>query len=324
MFDSVRRERLAPWIVLAGLIVLSVLLLVIILVASSEREQVYQQYATSQAYAEAQERFKTECYGLTTIEEIRKCFELIIKNTREPQRAEEDLSAQKQMARWAELMTYITLGIGIATVSVASISAYFFVQSNSLNRQALIASHRAWMKLTRNEIQSSLTWIKDEQGYDVGKIEIDFDVSNIGKSPALNVWLDVESYAGFFAANEGYVRYQRLARKALAKPRHPGIGNTVFPEDRIWIRYELSIHPEAKAVGDGGKEIEMPMTTLLVVGCVTYGLFIGKEWRQTGFALTIKDMDSNRLLRSIGPERAEVPAENLKFIRGFGDDTFAD
>ena len=210
------------------------------------------------------------------------------------------------------------------TISVASASVYFLVQSNSLNREALIASHRAWMKLTRYEIKSSLTWIKNERGDDVGQIEIDFDVTNIGKSPALNVWMDVEGYAGFFAPNEGYIRYQRLSRKALDRPRSPGIGNTVFPEDRIETRYGLSISPEAKAIGKGGREIEMPISVLLVVGCVTYGLFVGKERRQTGFALTIKDLDKNRLLRRIGPERIEVPTENLKFIRGIGDDTFAD
>src|SRR4051794_199868 len=57
-------------------------------------------YQTSQAYTETQREFKQRCAGLEG-EEIFECLSKQIEAAREPGRAEEDVQAQKQMARWA-------------------------------------------------------------------------------------------------------------------------------------------------------------------------------------------------------------------------------
>lgn len=97
-----------------------------------------------------------------------------------------------------------------------------------------------------------------------------------------------------------------------------------FPKDTIEVEWGLGVTREIVMVETIDGTVESPVLTVLLIGCVTYELFFERETRQTGFACPVQDLDDKRLLTPIGPERSEIPVENLKVIRGFGNDTFAD
>jgi hypothetical protein len=257
------------------------------------------------------------------------------RSSESERREKEDLIAQQTMAEAALQMLKLTkrqIGLGVIGAALL-IAALIYTarqtraatEANKLTRDALIASHRAWMKVTAIKIVSPLTWTKGEGGDpDVGRITIDFVLRNVGESPAFNVWMDASITAGFFAPDAGHIRYHKMAQEGLARPVPPHWGNTIFPNDMITQQHILQVSKETWTVKTGTRIAQSPVTTLLLVGCATYGLLVEKERRQTGFAFPIQDRDSNRRLRPLGPERGEIPAENLKVIRGFSNDTFAD
>jgi hypothetical protein len=129
MLSRVGSERLAPWIVLIGVLVPAALLFVVFIVTRSNREQIYHEYATSKAYADAQAKFEQECSRVPILEEVRQCFEHIIESAREPQCSEEDLRAKKEMAQWAFWMFIVSFFVGVMSIGVAIAGVYWVKQT---------------------------------------------------------------------------------------------------------------------------------------------------------------------------------------------------
>jgi hypothetical protein len=242
-----------------------------------------------------------------------------------------DLQAQEDMAEaafWMTLATWVQVVVAVVGTIIAILllrSLRYSPEANALNRNALIAANRAWIKVTRIRITSPLSWSKNESGLDIARISIEFSVQNIGESPAFQIWHDVNAYLGFFAPDEGFRRYIIMAAKAIESRPQPGIGSTLFPNDTFDQSYELAVDWEERArTNQRGEAKEIPPAVLMFVGCITYRLMFEKEIRQTGFALPLMDLDETRRARPLGPERGQVPAGNLQMVwGGVSENTFA-
>lgn len=110
-------------------------------------------------------------------------------------RAQRDLDAQEDMAKWAFWMVILT----VAQVVVAMVSIYFLVRSvrqssaairkateaNAIAQSNHVSEQRAWLQVTDLEVT----------GYAITDhgLEINIDVSmiNVGASPARDIWIDL-------------------------------------------------------------------------------------------------------------------------------------
>jgi hypothetical protein len=126
-----------------AILVLAVNLGAIVFFTRLNQERMYEEYATSNAYSNSNEKFKIECADLLSVEEVRQCFEDIIESAREPQRSEEDLRAQKEMAQWAFWMLIVTAFVGIVSIGVAMIGIYWIVRTWELQRVATVETIKA-------------------------------------------------------------------------------------------------------------------------------------------------------------------------------------
>lgn len=175
---------------------------------SSMREEVYHEYATSKAYADAQESVRNKCIAFPTVEEIKSCFDDAVDSSREPQRSEEDLYTQKQMAVWAKWMFYATLFIGVMSIFIASAGVYLVqrtlrlqshatrhsaratmaaIKANQLAHDAYIAERRPWLTVKidmRTDLMISEAAV-------IGEVKV--EIQNIGKTIAERMFLKCQT-----------------------------------------------------------------------------------------------------------------------------------
>lgn len=115
---SDRYNNAAPWVVVA--------LAIVILVPTSvwlgyqlHNEDAYKEYAAAKAHSEAKNEFERRCAVLSIPEEITRCYSDVVQSAREPQRSEEDLQAQKQMANWALALLVVSSVLGLLSLIAA-------------------------------------------------------------------------------------------------------------------------------------------------------------------------------------------------------------
>ena len=195
-FVRIGNASQAVWSIIGVVVFLAIVLFFLGSRIGSMHKEVYHEHATSEAYADAQEQYRQKCLSLTTTREVATCFDEVIKSSRETQRAEEDLYAQKRMAAWAEWMFYATFLIGVVSVFVttagvfpvrrtldlqrtateaATEAAKASVEANRLNREGFIADQRPWLSV---EVVVTGPLKPDPYGMRVG---IEFTLKNFGK-----------------------------------------------------------------------------------------------------------------------------------------------
>jgi hypothetical protein len=182
-------EKSGPWIVAGALAFLAFVLIGLGVLNSNIYEAVYHDYATQKAHVDAEDKFRGEmCREFSTVEDIRGCFDKAIKATRETQRSEEDLYAQKQMAQWAFWLLLLTGFVGIVSIAITSVGTYFLIKTvgvgikaNSLARETMIAQTRPWLQIKQVKIK------KMEITNNRIFLDVDVEVKNVGHSPALGV-----------------------------------------------------------------------------------------------------------------------------------------
>lgn len=175
-------------------------------------DDVYQERATSQAYAEAQQKFRNECAVLPTIKKVIDCFDDAVQEARETERNEEDVGAQKEMAKAAWAMFFSTLAIGLLSLAL-TVVGIGYVRGNlkemqlardisektlsAANRSAASASEANWATQAAAE-QNHANAERQLRAYIcVETAEIDFDKApqptislsfkNFGQTPAHGV-----------------------------------------------------------------------------------------------------------------------------------------
>lgn len=145
MLERLRSEQAGPVIVAAGIFLAVILLSITAVVISEVHEAVYHQYAASKAEADAKYRLQAKCAEVADIEILRSCFADAIRETREPQRSEEDLKAQKDMARYAFWMLLVTGFVGSLTIILTGVGVYFVRETLAETRRIGEAQTRAYV-----------------------------------------------------------------------------------------------------------------------------------------------------------------------------------
>jgi hypothetical protein len=157
-------------------------------------------YQASQAYTETQREFRRRCASLEG-DEIFECLEKQIEAAREPGRSEEDVQAQKQMARWAWWMLIVTGSVGFGTIAVAYIGVIYVRDTLRANTAAveqareanriLRMEQRPWLAMEDNPRAISPLRF-NERG---AELDVELDAENVGKSPAASVHTDIQMMA---------------------------------------------------------------------------------------------------------------------------------
>lgn len=163
----------APWIVLfVGLVVIAITYWVI--PYSKGYQAAYQKYQAERTQERASDYHYNKCLTETTIEAALYCYKKAEKTSRDDQRADDDLNAQRQMADWAEGMLWATIAMFIVT----SIGVGFVWWTLVVTRRLGESEARAYIWTTGAEISITLP-IGGEP-----KCDIKLMIQNTGKTPA--------------------------------------------------------------------------------------------------------------------------------------------
>ncbi|MEQ9331070.1 hypothetical protein [Thalassobaculum sp.] len=148
-------------------------------------QRIYHDRTASEHEAARKDEFEKRCGKITTVVELRRCFENHIEAGWETQRAQEDLYAQKQMADWAFLMLVVTATVGIPGLGI-SLYGILLVYENLKAARAGIdamralsaAENRGWIRITRAGLKEQPTF----HGRDTN-ISVEIKIKNVGHSP---------------------------------------------------------------------------------------------------------------------------------------------
>lgn len=178
-------EKPEPWILLAGLVVLGFLLLFIGLLWSQTYESVYHDYAASKANPDAGYIFEKICTktNLSTVDDALRCAKEAVESARETQRAEEDVYAQKQMAKWAWWLLIFTSFIGVVSVAITGFGTYFLLRTVRFAGEA----NKVAMRIGQAQVRAYLTCKQAEYSVGRGAVFCYPVIENKGQSPARNI-----------------------------------------------------------------------------------------------------------------------------------------
>jgi hypothetical protein len=158
-------------------------------------------------------------------------------------------------------------------------------EANRINRQALVADHRAWLEIAGVEIETDLTW-KDGEA----RMTVWFAYKNIGKTPARAATTEAVLHFDF-------LRWPHEVRKemmAINAGVPPFFGQLVFPDRElrqglglVISKVELDEYDLRMKVAFGDDRAPREFDPLRLVGCVTYWS-AGPDPQQTGFVFDIE------------------------------------
>lgn len=208
--------------------------------------------------------------------------------SREEWRSEQDLQAQKDMAKWAKLMLLMSAGglvIGAAgllwikrTFDASNASVQAATVANNLTREILIADQRAWLKV-KLVVESDLVFSRDG-GFELG---VALRIKNIGRTPALDAHTSMK-----MTVERGPIE-DRL--RALCTVAHDEIDNTasrmVLPGESYRRQWGPTANPNEIASSTLGFSI-YPR----IFGCVTYRILPDRSIHQTAFVYDLWEKDS--------------------------------
>lgn len=181
------------------------------------------------------------------------------------------------------------------------------------------------MELTEFRLTVPLTWGDAPPNEPIeGRVGVEAMLANVGKTPAFNIWVEVDAAAGFFAPDAGEKRYKTMAQKAIDNPVPAGWGVTAFPDKVARQEHIVAVSKDTAVYSDGLTTKESPISTLLVVVCITYQLIFHNERHQTGLAVSFFSPDAQGLARPIGPERRQIDVAELQISSMYGVKIFAD
>lgn len=154
------------------------------------------------AYAQDQvsEEEYEKCASQSTVEKALECYQQAKNSTREQQRSEQDLDAQREMANWAEGMLWATIIVGSVTVGITGLGVYWvkrtFDQMDDTNKAAVDAAKAATAAndIMRHEQRPWVTIRRDvaceftDHGFRCN-LYWNHQFENLGKTPAFDIRL---------------------------------------------------------------------------------------------------------------------------------------
>ncbi|HEV3414314.1 MAG TPA: hypothetical protein VG101_17665 [Puia sp.] len=209
-----------------------------------------------------------------------------------------------------------------ASIQVSRDAVNASIQANNLNREIFLSSERPWIpaKLT---VAGPLRY--DARGL---TISLAFHLSNIGKSPAKNVWVDFRFVAPIIGrGNFDPIALQREISEQFRK-RPPMLGHSVFPGEEI-----TQIISTAMSQADLTACMEKISCIMpLVVGVIGYNNVFEEGQHQTGFIYEVRRSERQREISiikkrspsAIFPDEGDILADDVRLNNYMAGGFFAD
>ena len=191
-----------------------------------------------------------------------------------------------------------------------------------LTEKLFVASHRPWI-----EVEVTLADDLKRDGVGGWAISLDFKMTNVGSTPAQNVWPHPELYAG-----EGFTDEVKKAQLKLAAEFKPVVdsnlaGLTIFPGK--FFRVPICIHLAKEVAED-------PVLTyaelgygdclpkLFIVGSVHYKSTLGEIPHRTGFIKAFGYVDVIQKKTTLIPKRGTISRSDLELAPHISGDGHID
>jgi hypothetical protein len=149
-----------------------------------------------------------------------------------------------------------------------------------------------------------------------GSFSVDYTLKNYGNSPALNVEIDAElpmlkSKLDFLAVQEAICK--RVKERPIGDK---GNGLTIFPQEAVSQRVNISIQPGAvsKGIESLGTATIPPPNRLfapMMIGCVRYVYSADMSQHETGFVFNVSHLPPMGILSA---DKGDIPAEEILLI----------
>jgi len=265
--------------------------------AASKRTQGYR-YAAE--YPSDTDKRIADCPTNASVSSLKQCIEEAIAASRDAQRSEKDLSAQRQMADWA---FWVLVASCISTV-VTALGTVFLAIQIDLTRKALKGTNNATDAMREaNKIAKShqRPWVTvavklisgifyKEPG---GKawLKTIVVVKNVGNTPAFNLRVNTRLQAW---ADESFFKSHKMSRGTP-------VANLAPQAEYIWGQEDIAF--------DGRTEDRSPLNV-----CVS-ALYndVDGELLQTGEIFMVYSRDANASILIGQP----IPIERIAVLRGF-------
>jgi hypothetical protein len=231
-----------------------------------------------------------------------------------------DAAADAADTAWKQFLISVLglLGLGYTVyytaraAGEASKAASAAAEANKLSRELFIATERPWVKI-EVRIDGPLTYSPNGMN-----VTLMFKVTNVGRSPAVNVWIDaaVHMFTGGESFDLPLQHHQHLADVRARGPTPWGF--MLFPGDSTQQQHSVSVPQEAL---EKGRQF-MSAAILSISAYVTYAFVFDRAPHITGFSARLerKEMPrpaTDKVKRSptaIFFDDGDVPAEHLRLI----------
>lgn len=219
----------------------------------------YTDYATGQSAADAREEIESRCLTLSSPEDRATCVESVIASEREDRRAEYDLEAQQNMAKWAVIMAAVAgvqTIIGLAGTLLLIRTLRQGQDANRIARENGFVQMRAWVSVGE--------WNLEGAGAN-GRVEglyFSLNWKNAGGTPAINLMIatgraDDAIFAGGAPNYEGSVTGTSLAPQMTFNTKIPMTVEQVIASAGDPIRIRFAVRYETVFEGRGTMETDV-------------------------------------------------------------------
>ncbi len=283
---------------------------------------------SAREYAEnAKKQIAESCVGSEPVA-LRECIQKIVEATDENERAENDLVAQKDMARWAFFLLIASIvgtaltGVGIWFVrenliemrlarKIGDEAVSTAQDANKIARENIHAENRSWLKVEPINIGP----VKFENGRI--RLEVTFQAKNIGRNPAINVILFAKFFSGRgFVISNGALQDTTHLQMIAVKFIKSSTGSLLFSGEitQCKISANAELDPETERKADEQISLGVPPQNLVVNISAVFGAIYQtagfENFCHTAQILIIRRADGLPLTA----ENGEVLADGLRGI----------
>jgi hypothetical protein len=155
------------------------------------RDQMEATHASRDYAQNAQAEISKRCARLPPLAAA-QCGGEATKASRDSENREQDLEAQRDMARWTRVTGWAALfGVALSAVGVGLVFVTFRAtrEANEISRQAMMAENRAWIEIVPTFQFGDFRYSEEQREF---RLKAVFTVKNIGETVALNVGFTIE------------------------------------------------------------------------------------------------------------------------------------
>lgn len=205
----------------------------------------------------------------------------------------------------------------MASVAVGQQGAAAAEKSAKIAEDTLVATQRPWVTVSI-QVGGPLTY--SVKG---ATIAVRFNLKNIGHSPAIHVWNDVQIITPAFDKNDYWnpdpqAKLRQIFSNLKNQPPHP-MGYVLFPGTTVVQKVTVMINSEELKRITEHDDFIMPV----VMGAVSYRFAFGnRDVHLTGFSVDVCRSDKprpestakNRSPAAIFPDEGDVPQAELRLV----------